>query len=650
MGHEWCRVQVPHLGFILNRAQSADMAIQSTRQLVAGMLPAAIRHEELAGLFEALDDALKERTALTAEAAGVANATSATIVTRLLAAKAEGISHATPDAAPSNHPSVADAIEAAFLTPDFLALERFLAGIDTDNQAHRKDAVSEAFSGKVMAATRIMLSQSPAGDPLRRRRASLDKLNDVRSARAKHINFVLRFDHYLGLVPERLLDYCFADETSATPTGLLAQFYSLDWREMDFVKATRVNQKWCGGMLAYEYYFHGKHEPQVADPRDYFTVPSFVKRVCDFFHLLLVSIGYAFALPAGSADFTFRSFGDFYAAHLNVAQGCSTLEEIFQWFEDAEVQFRAVIDLVAERTRNKVYGNDLANNRLNIAAIPADADPIEKLRQLRATQEEIFADRRKYQVRSCIKLTGSVWTAETFPLLSSRRTPTAAGKAPAKKQKVAGASPSSAPLPPMPAPPRTALASTGPGLPPGDLVGSYRWLNGGKYLVISGTVWNVPALAKHLSVNFTAVCWPYHLARCKHANRMARCNKHGKSTAHSTANASSHDEAFSTPLDLADLAKEFGRAATQEETQGLCSMPKSKQQAAPAAAAPGKGQRGRAARGAARGRGQRGRGRGRGGSPHLPQLTYSGHEEDDAEDMEDPDNASRQGNGQPLLH
>lgn len=65
---------------------------------------------------------------------------------------------------------------------------------------------------------------------------------------------------------------------------------------------------------------------------------------------------------------------------------------------------------------------------------------------------------------------------------------------------------------------------------PGSLVDTWRYTNGGKTLIVSGRAWSIQALAKHLGVSATGLCWPYVLclATVDAARNMTRCDKAGK--------------------------------------------------------------------------------------------------------------------------
>ena len=135
---------------------------------------------------------------------------------------------------------------------------------------------------------------------------------------------------------------------------------------------------------------------------------------------------------------------------------------------------------------------------------------------------------------------------------------------------------------------------------------------------MSGRAWNIPALARHLGVVITALCWPYVLCLAASDDaRATRCDAYGK------PNHGAHGQGKHISLDLSQLDN-FWRSATEEEKQGLKSFTR----------APGKGKGQPRGRGqlSSRGRGRaqsrrpaQGRGRGRGG--HLDQdLEYDDEE------------------------
>lgn len=63
---------------------------------------------------------------------------------------------------------------------------------------------------------------------------------------------------------------------------------------------------------------------------------------------------------------------------------------------------------------------------------------------------------------------------------------------------------------------------------PGSLVVSQQWLSSGKELYISGLVWQIPNLARKLSVPAGSKCWPWILSRKSEANKPGICKEYGR--------------------------------------------------------------------------------------------------------------------------
>ena len=138
---------------------------------------------------------------------------------------------------------------------------------------------------------------------------------------------------------------------------------------------------------------------------------------------------------------------------------------------------------------------------------------------------------------------------------------------------------------------------------------SWKYLSGGKHLIISGKDWDLVKLAAHLGVNVQGPCWPFHLSLCEDKNRLARCNK-VSDPKHAGMTTSGHVLQALDGADLSELAEEFAKQATAQQKQGLNNKPQFDDGSSSAA------------RGKGRGRGS-GRGRGRGGD---------GDEDGDAEE------------------
>ena len=124
------------------------------------------------------------------------------------------------------------------------------------------------------------------------------------------------------------------------------------------------------------------------------------------------------------------------------------------------------------------------------------------------------------------------------------------------------------------------------------------WVGPGrKYLLASGDVWNVRALAPHINLDFNGQCWESTIPNCNPVNRFTRC-RHWGEPGHESATSAAH-KAVLDPSKREDYKARFTRSATPDELAALRSKAPS--------TAPDPGNRGRGqARGRTRGIGRPG--------------------------------------------
>ena len=149
------------------------------------------------------------------------------------------------------------------------------------------------------------------------------------------------------------------------------------------------------------------------------------------------------------------------------------------------------------------------------------------------------------------------------------------------------------------------------GQPPGSQLGSFKYINNNKWLVASGRVWFLDAIAKHLGVTQKGPCWSFLLSFCQDINRPARCPHWGEKF-HENATSAAHllKLAPGKTFDLQAIANDphLSREATAQEKAGVVNT---------AFTSTNQHQRGRG-KGKGRGRGDgRGKGRGRGGGDFI---------------------------------
>lgn len=121
--------------------------------------------------------------------------------------------------------------------------------------------------------------------------------------------------------------------------------------------------------------------------------------------------------------------------------------------------------------------------------------------------------------------------------------------------------------------PKPGLSPTG-GLPPGSMTATFKFINHDKWLVASGRVWFLDAIAKHLGVSINGPCWPFLLSLCSEANRPSRCPSWGKPH-HESATSAAHllKLRAGKTFNLQELASDarFSWPATAQEKANLAS-------------------------------------------------------------------------------
>lgn len=102
-----------------------------------------------------------------------------------------------------------------------------------------------------------------------------------------------------------------------------------------------------------------------------------------------------------------------------------------------------------------------------------------------------------------------------------------------------------------------------PGLQPGSMT-NWLYAKGGDFLLISGRVWNLKPLARHLGVRLAGPYWPFLLCAAPEPNRPARCDKWGQ-PGHRNASDSAH-RLHGRMQDWDALAAKFSRPIAADET------------------------------------------------------------------------------------
>ena len=626
------------------------------------MLASVYRAQPLGEIIEHLERAVANRQATIDEALNAPNPTIASVTDALLKENTTLIAGAmSSGSTPMGISSGAAAVDRdgkATTTALFKVLERNITGYNLLTETGRRDALTAGLaSGDTLLVTRVLFREYHAGKEIEEKRDRMATRNDMlgsynglRPYLHEYFNWYMRYDVSTGAENPRLRKYEFA---SLQDRSLLVQLTSLQVDQMDFVAAP-------GGMLGYYQHRDAWSTARHIDPRDYYCSVRTVYQISEFMSKLLSSFGIPEALPVGAAGYTFKTFCDFYVRMLQLAERVPYLHDQYEHLAACDAQFRAALASMRIVLQAVLGHQDIGSQTFKVAILAEDSEPIKRLKAL---ETEIL---RKIDVRADLgselprhhnaapavdiqnlKLSDPTWGKIQKPKGKRKSATTGDGdlEPPDKK----GALPAQGDL----AEAQNALLAeqaqvahlkrkllevgaegglseeelarlgkvvkADGALPPGVLAGSWRWLDAAKHkLCISGRVWNVKELAKHLGVpihGHNAPCWPYVLALCEDKNRPARCDHWGEK---GHASAKDHAHKCLDKINSAALKDQYSTVATKEDKANTSKEPDWSK--APQQSAKGKGK----GRGKGRGRGARGRGRGQHGQgedeePHFRQ-------------------------------
>lgn len=558
-----CGCRMPTLKrYILDRSEQNSEAYSLTMQLKNALLPEESRKLDLALVASQLEEALKSREAVLREVAAQPNSTAVSIVAALLRERAAvletvGRSSQRAEDGSSVESSMPDALasEAAFVkSREFRSLCQTIDSIDLSTLDGLRLALDAGFDGNCVVAVRALCATSRGPDPIVKGHRILRVLNDIRSARVDYFNYVLRVDRDSGIVEPPMLEYAFA---STQDSALLNQFLQFEFHHMDWYAAP------CG-LQGFRQHLNGWISPMQTSKLDHYIQPDLLRELGLFGQRLFVALGCTVASNVEGYDFA--GLCNFFADHLNLARRLCTLDEKYSWLENAQKQFVSALAYISTAIRQKVYSSEPASVLLSRVLVPVSAECIQSCLTAQNEVKVLTAHRQKWQHIFNVAGSSLAPVSDVLPLLSeraaamkgSKRTPGAISSGGANKAQRKERPPTA-----TPATPNTTAAEQA--LPPGSLVASWSFANGGKYLLISGKVWNIEALAKHLGVQRSSVCWPYVLAGGRDFNRPARCDLWGKQ-GHKSASDSAHQlKGHPHGLDLAALAVRFARPATKQD-------------------------------------------------------------------------------------
>jgi hypothetical protein len=550
-----CAGSAPTLkAYVLDREADPHSAYALLKRLHTALLTEDERAPGLLNTLDVLEREMAARQAALNQFAAKPQATAATIVNDLIAelasvrnAPALPAAASGPQGFPQqSHSALSDTAfeEATTKSQIFVDITSSLSACDQATKQGRIDAIAIGFEGSCVVACRTLLSTTAAGDPDHRKHPTLRALNGLRQVRMDYFNYILTVDFDTKVVPHRLRDYTLA---TLKDTELMTQFLNRQFRSMNWIDAPHG----LNGFLRYD---DNKSRSDFCNPADHFCQPMLIRKLASYGQRLFSAIGTSpTADPA--VGFTFATMCDRYAQHLEVATKMNSLETQVKWMKEAVELFGEILDDISMwinlmLAAPNVAAQNLAGRPLVYRTDTAMAKLLEKER-VRTTVQDLGAEFGFAASSS----SNPHFNPNILPLLSSHAGPANSQRPPKTKRKMADTT----------------------GLPPGSNFGQSSWSADGKYLAVSGVVWNVPSLAAFLSVSADSLCWEVILARVRDENKMSRCPKFGTHR-HKSATDSAHViPSHPNGLDLDALAPRFARPLSDKERSSLKSAKTAKE-------------------------------------------------------------------------
>ena len=591
-------------------APSAEMALRSIRTLSNLLLPESARQGDLSSQLSALEAAIGLHGAALHIALNVNHPTLDSVQRALvddhtLAGQSTSIQPAAAASAGDGGAPTAPATNEALRGHHHKALVALLKGLDLETSTGIHQAIGEAFNGTMLLPARVLFSTSALGDPVSKRDETLARINDLRPHLTGFLEHSLKLDPATGVERPEMKHYRLTDANGA-PSAFATSFWELALDKIPWIDAPY-------GYLGYQQRVDSNEHPAALPAADHFCIPSVMEGLADFAQKLFSAIGMEANVDAADG-YGMSGFCRFYAKHLKLAARLQTRQEQIRWLQTSVTLWHSAMALAGTSLHALIFSSNVA--ALNLATfqcprrqasgpafttaarplIRADSPAVVALLQMQTAlanvksfkaSTDIYGDGGgssssvAYEDVQLPRLS-SLKRSNPNPNLDTRQKPLGKGKELKTTPK--------------------ADVDTGPpasqGAPPGSLAQSWRYLQGGKTLIVSGRAWKIPGLCKHLGVKPGDICWPFALCLAtKDQARLARCDKFGKPN-HGSVGKGAH-----VLLDLAKLDS-FWRPATVEEKKGLVSAIQTPSDTG------GRGQ------GKGKGRGRNaGRGRGRGGQP-----------------------------------
>ena len=409
-----------------------------------------------------------------------------------------------------------DPLHKATMAKGFRSCELACAGLDLSTALGRRQALEFAFSSGSSLLVRLIIYGEKA---LSKRHPFLTSLMECRVALPEYYGYCLTIDKATGLTPKRVEIWTIAGKSN-TDTALFSA-----WIKQHIVGFDYYHSE--GGVYPLKTALDGTVFERIKT-EDFWCRPLCVRAYCDWMHTMNLADGFPDTVTAG---FTWKTWGDFYIAHLHRCTRLNNLDEQYSWLSDASEQFVSFQRYVQEHKKSLLTSPRLEENTFEAIA-PDDVPPAKELRTAQDDQEEFLNHRDRWRWIGTAR--PSSIDPEKLPLLSAKkstekppikppvkpptRPPTKPPKRPGNKNKV----------PPGDDPSSQKKAT----LEPGSTANQAIWLkpltHAKPSLYVSGRVWDVQAVAAHYKTTVAAKCWPTILNRRAVQNKLSNCPTYGK--------------------------------------------------------------------------------------------------------------------------
>lgn len=500
-------------------------------------------------------------------------------------------------------------------------LDALLHRLDMESVSGVIEGLSSALDGTHTLACRVLYNQTTAGDPLSKKDAALGILNDKRFHMETYLDFLLRVDPATGSERPILLNYSVKGSTFAK----------------EFLKGNYHLVPWVPspGLLGFQQHLDARGTAVTLNTADHYCIPAILDDLGPFGQTLLTgAVGYPRVVDERDG-YSFEGMCTFFSKHIKLASRLESHEDKIKWISYAVERFKAALELATATTNEIKFTSDVANVcihdlrrrpynggdgasiTVNRPFIRIDAPPLKECRDRQAALATSIAEKSSKDIFGSPSSSSHAATYDDvqLPRLSSVKRGNTTDED-GKPTKIPRGNPSPRGRGGRGQPgrgrserggrggrggnPSPSSTTTSTRSDAGKLKDTWKYIHrgGAKYLVISGRLWNVTALARHLRVDVNSICWPYVLCRAySNDSRIMRCDKYG-SNGHGAHGHGAHIE---VDVESPDLAQ-FYTPASEADKAGLAPVPRPND-------------RGRGGRGtqAVRGRSP-GKGKGRGGS------------------------------------